>query len=122
MYGHRKIFNMSYFRKTLERRTFSQDRYYILIKRQKAGTATLSELTELDEIVNRVPDIREKVLRENFEEFTDAPRDTPPGESPHDGLDAVPVRKNLWSRIKAVLREAFVTNTCTVPHKISAIS
>lgn len=57
---------MSYFRKKLERRTFSQDRYYILIKRQKAGNATFSELTELDEIVNRVPDIREKVIIENF--------------------------------------------------------
>jgi hypothetical protein len=65
---------MSYFRKKLERRTFSQDRYYILIKRQKAGKATFNELTELDEIVNRVPDIREKVLIENF--FTEKEDDT----------------------------------------------
>src|ERR1700739_2798254 len=57
---------MGYLRKTLERRTFSQDRYYILIKRQKEGKATFNELIELDEIVNRVPDIREKVIIENF--------------------------------------------------------
>ncbi|MFB9844193.1 hypothetical protein [Mucilaginibacter ginsenosidivorans] len=113
---------MSYFRKKLERRTFSQDRYYILIKRQKAGTATLSELTELDEIVNRVPDIREKVLRENFEEFADNPNDTPADELPGDGLNATPVRKNLWLRIKAVLREAFAVNSGAVSHKISTIS
>ena len=56
---------MAYLRKKLERRTYSEDRYYILIKRQKAGKATFKELTELDEIVNRVPDIREIVIRES---------------------------------------------------------
>jgi hypothetical protein len=54
-------------RKPLERRTFSQDRYYILIKRQKAGTATFNELEELDEIVNRDATIREKVILESLE-------------------------------------------------------
>ncbi len=70
---------MSYFRKKLERRTFSQDRYYILIKRQRSGKATFNELTELDEIVNRVPDIREKVIIESF--FTEDINDT--GDSPN---------------------------------------
>ena len=69
---------MSYLRKKLERRTFSQDRYYILIKRQKAGKATFNELTELDEIVNRVPDIREKVIIENFYAEDENGQDTPP--------------------------------------------
>jgi len=54
-------------RKPLERRTYSQDRYYILIKRQKAGTATFNELEELDEIVNRDATIREKVILESLE-------------------------------------------------------
>src|SRR3569833_2256921 len=64
--GYIKHSNMSNFRYKLERRTISQDRYYTLIKRQKEGTATFNELTELDEIVNRVPDIRDLVIRENF--------------------------------------------------------
>ena len=53
-------------RKPLERRTFLQDRYDILIKRQKSGKATFNELTELDDIVNRDPSIRERVLIENL--------------------------------------------------------
>jgi hypothetical protein len=58
--------------KQLERRTFLQDRFDILIKRQKNGTATFNELTELDDIVNRDPAIRESILVEMQE------IDTPP--------------------------------------------
>lgn len=58
---------MASHKKPLERRTYSQDRYYILIKRQKAGTATFNELEELDEIVNRDVTIREKVILESLE-------------------------------------------------------
>ncbi|GAA3959194.1 hypothetical protein [Mucilaginibacter dorajii] len=50
--------------KQLERRTFLQDRFDILIKRQRAGTASFNELTELDDIVNRDPAIRESILVE----------------------------------------------------------
>lgn len=52
-------------RKPLIRRTFLQERYEILIKRQRDGKATFNELTELDDIVNRDPTIREIVLIEN---------------------------------------------------------
>ncbi|MBS1530887.1 MAG: hypothetical protein JSU01_11300 [Bacteroidetes bacterium] len=69
---------MGYFRKKLERRTYSQDRYYILIKRQKSGEASLHDLEELDEIVNRVPDIREKVILENFYADDESGKDAPP--------------------------------------------
>ena len=82
-----KQLNMSYFRKKLERRTFSQDRYYILIKRQKEGKATFDELTELDEIVNRVPDIRDLVIRENFGE----------GDNEMDNPASGPINQNLVS-------------------------
>lgn len=59
-------------RKKLERRTFLQDRFEILIKRQKSGEATFTELTELDEIVNRDPVIRDRIIRESmFMEGTD---------------------------------------------------
>ena len=47
-------------RKPPERRTFLQDRLEILIKRQKTGKATFNELTELDAIVNRDPEITRK--------------------------------------------------------------
>lgn len=92
---------MSYFRRKLERRTFSQDRYYILIKRQKEGTATFNELTELDEIVNRVPDIRQLVIKENFGEDEGANND--PMSEPVN-RDRIPIRpgisQNFWTRIK----------------------
>ena len=99
---------MSYFRKKLERRTFSQDRYYILIKRQKEGKATFSELTELDEIVNRVPDIRDLVIRENFGE-EDGEVDNPTNGPTNQRLVSTTVtpRPNLLSRIKSWLNRTF---------------
>lgn len=103
-----KHFDMSYFRKKLERRTFSQDRYYILIKRQKEGKATFSELTELDEIVNRVPDIRDLVIRENFggeDNETDNPTNEPPNH--HLVSTATTTHPNLLSRIKNWLNRTF---------------
>ncbi len=53
-------------RKQLKRRTYLQDRFEILIRRQKTGEATFSELTELDDIVNRSPEIRDMIIRENM--------------------------------------------------------
>ena len=99
---------MSYFRKKLERRTFSQDRYYILIKRQKEGKATFSELTELDESVNRVPDIRDLVIRENFGEG-DNETDNPTNEPPNQNMVSTSVspHPNLLIRIKNWLNRAF---------------
>ena len=103
-----KHFDMSYFRKKLERRTFSQDRYYILIKRQKEGKATFSELTELDEIVNRVPDIRDLVIRENFggeDNESDNPTNEPPNQ--HLVSTSTTPHPNLLNRIKNWLNRTF---------------
>jgi hypothetical protein len=47
-----------------EQRTFLQDRFEILIKKQRKGTATFLELTELDDIVNRYAVIRDSILDE----------------------------------------------------------
>jgi len=101
---------MSYFRKKLERRTFSQDRYYILIKRQKEGRATFDELTELDEIVNRVPDIRDLVIRENFG-VEDGKTDQPTNGPTNQGLVSTTVtpRPNLVTRIKRWLNRNFTS-------------
>lgn len=49
-----------------ERRTYLQDRLEILIKKQESGTASFTELTELDDIVNRDPAIREMIIMDNF--------------------------------------------------------
>lgn len=98
---------MAYFRKQLERRTYSQDRYYVLIKRQRSGKATFKELTELDEIVNRVPDIREKVIQENFMPDEGADINQPPslpGTEHH--LQAMP-QPNLWQKIQSLLHRIF---------------
>ncbi|MBS1503132.1 MAG: hypothetical protein JST32_13775, partial [Bacteroidetes bacterium] len=78
------------------------DRYYILIKRQKEGSATLNDLTELDEIINRLPDIREKVIRENF--YSDADET---GELPDDPTtidkpkqDKPAMNQNFWQKVR----------------------
>jgi hypothetical protein len=98
---------MSLQRKPLERRTYSQDRYYALIKRQKAGKATFKELTELDEIVNRVPDIREQVIRESF--MIDNPGDMDdPGKEDNAQLQKVH-HLSVWNRIKTFISRAFTT-------------
>jgi hypothetical protein len=102
-----QINKMGYFRKTLERRTFSQDRYYILIKRQKAGTATFNELMELDEIVNRVPDIREQVIIENFYAEDEDGQDINPG-NPVNTI-STPKRKNLLEVIKSFFQRLLQT-------------
>jgi hypothetical protein len=107
---------MAYLRKKLERRTYSQDRYYILIKKQKAGKATFNELTELDEIVNRVPDIREKVIRESF--FIDNTQDinTPPtNPGGNDKLYKQPLqRQTLWNGIKSFITRIFISQISVI--------
>jgi len=97
---------MGYFRKKLERRTFSQDRYYTLIKRQKSGEASLHDLEELDEIVNRVPDIREKVILENFYGEEDEEQGTPPN-IPMNMKPQSPRRKNLFGVIQSFFHRLF---------------
>jgi len=97
-------------RKQLERRTFIQDRFDILIKRQKSGKATFNELTELDEIVNRDPELREKVIRESMlmQDIND-PDDA--SHAPGQGLDfksVLPARQNILTRIKAFLDRLFM--------------
>lgn len=59
----------------LIRRTFSHERFDILIKKQRNGYASFNDLTELDEIVNRDPEIRESILEEIQEQNkpTDGP-------------------------------------------------
>ncbi|SHM56994.1 hypothetical protein [Mucilaginibacter sp. OK098] len=95
-------------RKPLERRTFSQDRYEILIKRQKSGKATFNELTELDEIVNRDPSIREKVLIENLFISDSNDQDEQYNKPGSDIIKPVQ-HQSLLSRLKAIIDRIFFT-------------
>ena len=113
---------MSYFRKKLERRTFSQDRYYILIKRQKEGKATFDELTELDEIVNRVPDIRDLVIRENFgDEDNQTDNQTNDPVNPNATPSTSVRHQNVFTRIKNWLGRNFTTEISADDNKDLAI-
>ncbi len=105
-------------RKQPERRTFIQDRFDILIKRQKNGKATFNELTELDEIVNRDPELREKVIRESMlmQDIND-PGDAP--TAPNQSLDVKPVtpaRQNMLTRLKAFLDRLLMAKMPTGKH------
>jgi hypothetical protein len=91
--------------KKLERRTFSQDRYDILIKRQKEGKATFEQLTELDEIVNRDPSIREKVI---FESLLPEGMDNTDGPQEEDKIVSQPKpHRSFLSRIKSFIDHVF---------------
>jgi hypothetical protein len=97
-----------------ERRTFLQDRFDILIKRQKLGTATFSELTELDEIVNRDPELREKVIRENIlmEGMDDFEEPAPPADNGRI-LQTIK-RQGVLQRIKSWISRVFNAQILTV--------
>jgi hypothetical protein len=101
--------------KQLERRTFNQDRFEILIKRQKNGTATFNELSELDEIVNRDPDIREIVL----EEMQDADTPKPPDNDPIQTIEK-PIRKSFIEKMKAFFNRLFTTEGVNMNPSIAA--
>ncbi|MFI5140645.1 MAG: hypothetical protein ACHQIM_22700 [Sphingobacteriales bacterium] len=93
-----------------ERRTFLQDRFEILIKRQKTGEATFNELTELDDIVNSDPEIRDKIIRESMlMEGTDAFIEplSEPGipDLPRKSLK----RETLSNRIKSLIARIFTS-------------
>jgi hypothetical protein len=103
-------------RKQLKRRTFLQDRFEILMRRQKTGEATFSELTELDEIVNRDPEIRDKIIRENMlmegSDGFNKPSDDPQlSENPsmHQAQ-----RRNLFNRMKSLITRIFTSQFLAV--------
>lgn len=94
------------FHKQLERRTFTQDRFDILIKRQKSGKATFNELTELDDIVNRDPAIRESILEE-----MQGLNDPPDVNDNNDTLVTASVKsQTLLDKIISFLGRLFISN------------
>ena len=55
---------MSKDNKFIIRRTLSQERFEVLWKKRRNGHATLRDLTEMDEIINRDEGVRQFVLEE----------------------------------------------------------
>lgn len=83
--------------KNLEQRTFLQDRFEILIKKQQAGTASFLELTELDDIVNRHAVIRDTILQEMQETHG------PSNSTMENDVERLSTKRtdNLLSRLKS---------------------
>ena len=90
--------------KKLEQRTFLQDRFEILIKKQKAGKASFNELTELDEIVNKHAAFRERILEEMH--VPEGPPNNPTNENSVLEVKRQPV--NLLSVIKSFVGRLFI--------------
>jgi hypothetical protein len=90
-------------RKQLERRTFLQDRFEILIKKQKDGSASFVELTELDDIVNRSAVIRTQILEE-MQGVDNSSDDEIIKELPIKFISEQP---NVLEKIKLFLRNLF---------------
>jgi hypothetical protein len=91
----------------LIRRTFLQERFDILIKKQRNGHATFNDLTELDDIVNRDPAIRESIL----EEMQGIDK-TPEGPSQPEIVNIEPVKHlSLLEQLKAFVNRLFITET-----------
>ena len=90
--------------KNLEQRTFLQDRFDILIKKQKEGTASFIELTELDEMVNRYAPIRHAILEEMCE------HDESSGGSEKKDIAIIPKphTANILSKIKTLIGRFFL--------------
>jgi len=88
----------------LIRRTLSQERFEVLIKKQLRGTATFKDLIELDEIVNRDPAIRENILEE-MHDIEHPSQD----EGTHNSIQNVPRQKptSIIDRIKEFFSRLF---------------
>ncbi len=95
--------------KQLIRKTLSQERFEVLIQKQKSGEATFRDLTELDEIVNRVPDIRLTILEEMEGKTTD---NTPPEEPT---IPNQSIHLNLIDKVKLFFDRLLHFNSAALP-------
>lgn len=94
----------------LIRRTFLQERFDILIKKQRNGHATFNDLTELDDIVNRDPAIRESILEE-MHSIDNTPED--PGQPEIVNIEPLK-HPGLLEQFKAFINRLFITETVNV--------
>ena len=90
--------------KPLIRRTFLQERFEVLIKKQLQGEATFAELTELDELINRDPKLKHIVLEE-----MDAGNNQTRGDK-NENASIPPVLKHysLGEKILAIIKSFYL--------------
>ncbi len=88
--------------KPLIRRTFLQERFIILMELKEKGIANFDELTELDELINRDPKLRDIILEEMEE--TNAPLNTPDNNILHVA-EVEP--RNLIDRLSSFINGLF---------------
>lgn len=103
-----------------ERRTFLQDRLEILIKKQKLGTASFNELTELDQMVNSDPAIIKKIIMDGL--LMDDNGDfieplNPPEQENVPNMQPV-VHVSMLNRLKALLNRVFYSQISTEKIKL----
>ena len=105
---------MSRDNKYIIRRTLSQERFEVLWKKRRDGKATLRDLTEMDEIINRDEGVRRFVLEEM--EKPEIPADN------NDMQDALTQpstqHQSIISKIKGFFNRLF--NMVTTQTKLSA--
>jgi hypothetical protein len=89
--------------KPVIRRTLSQERFEVLIKKQLEGRASFKDLTELDEIVNRDPDIRLTIL----EEMEGKDNSNDDITAPQIPLHQPEIKQNLTEKIKIFIDRLF---------------
>jgi hypothetical protein len=96
--------------KPLIRKTFSQERFEVLIKKQKAGEASFRDLIELDEIVNRVADIRHTILEEM------EGKETSEGDTPQEPIQHQPIpHVSFIEKVKLFFDRLLRFNTTALP-------
>ncbi|MCO5935101.1 hypothetical protein NAF17_06090 [Mucilaginibacter sp. RB4R14] len=100
---------MSKNNKFIIRRTLSQERFEILWKKRSNGQATLRDLTEMDEIINRDAGVRQFVLEEMAGE-----------ENPNNDVDIQDMMKqplqthqSFINKLKSFLNKLFHNFTAT---------
>ncbi|WP_377114987.1 hypothetical protein [Mucilaginibacter litoreus] len=91
--------------KYIIRRTLSQERFEVLWTKRKNGEATLKDLTEMDEIINRDAGVRQFVLEEMAAEQNSLDDDN--GLSQIAPQLKVPAT-NIFKRIKAIFGRLFI--------------
>jgi hypothetical protein len=94
--------------KVLIRRTFSQERFDILIKKQRNGNASFKDLTELDDIVNRDPAIRGSIMEE-MQGTSNPPQ--PPPRRDELVFNEPAKHQNLLEQVKKFLNRLFIIQT-----------
>lgn len=99
---------MSLHKPFIVRRTLSQERFEVLWQKRLEGAATLKDLAEMDEIINRDPLVMQFVLREMENEVTPLT-----GGDQQNNHPATPsCRHTFFDRVKSFFK---YLATCAAP-------